>query len=83
VRYIVGLSFTLLLAAISLTGAAAGPAPAGYYADQKVVYHNDGGGPDNSAYFRKLLNNLRNHVAALGKEHVESRSASSTTAAGS
>ena len=71
-RYIVGLSFILLLAAISATGAAAGPAPAGYYADQKVVYHNDGG-PDNPAYFRKLLNNLRNHVAALGKEHVEIR----------
>ena len=64
-RYIVGLSFILLLAAISATGAAAGPAPAGYY--------NDGGGPDNPAYFRKLLNNLRNHVAALGKEHVEIR----------
>jgi uncharacterized protein len=73
VRYIVGLSFILLLAAISATGAAAGPAPAGYYADQKVVYHNDGGGPDNPAHFRKLLNNLRNHVAALGKEHVEIR----------
>jgi intracellular sulfur oxidation DsrE/DsrF family protein len=73
VRYIVGLSFILLLAAISATGAAAGTAPAGYYADQKVVYHNDGGGPDNPAYFRKLLNNLRNHVAALGKEHVEIR----------
>ena len=40
---------------------------------RKVVYHNDGGGPDNPAYFRKLLNNLRNHVAALGKEHVEIR----------
>jgi intracellular sulfur oxidation DsrE/DsrF family protein len=51
---------------------AARAAPSGYYTDQKVVYHNDGG-PDNAAYFKKLLGNLRNHVAAVGKEHVEIR----------
>ena len=67
----VGLSFALLLTVISAT--AVWGAPAGYYTDQKVVYHNDGGGPDNVTYFRRLLNNLRNHVAALGKEHVEIR----------
>ena len=52
---------------------AATAAPPGYYADQKVVYHNDGGAPDNGTYFKKMLNNLRNHVAAVGKEHVEIR----------
>jgi len=67
----IGLSFALLLTAVSATGV--GAAPAGYYADQKVVYHNDGGGPDNAAYFRKMLNNVRNHVAAVGKDHVEIR----------
>ena len=70
-RRFVGLSFALLLIAMFATGVWA--APAGYYTDQKVVYHNDGGGPDNATYFRKLLNNLRNHVAALGKDHVEIR----------
>jgi uncharacterized protein len=70
-RRFVGLSFALLLTAMFATGV--GAAPAGYYTDQKVVYHNDGGGPDNATYFRRLLNNLRNHVAALGKDHVEIR----------
>jgi intracellular sulfur oxidation DsrE/DsrF family protein len=70
-RRFVGLSFALLLTAMFATGVWA--APAGYYTDQKVVYHNDGGGPDNATYFRRLLNNLRNHVAALGKDHVEIR----------
>jgi uncharacterized protein len=72
-RRIVGLGMALLLAAMFTTGAWAVTAPAGYYADQKVVYHNDGGGPDNPTYFRRLLANLRNHVAALGKEHIEIR----------
>jgi intracellular sulfur oxidation DsrE/DsrF family protein len=48
-------------------------APAGYYQDQKVVYHNDGGGPDNSAYFKRMLNSIKNHIAAAGKDHVEIR----------
>jgi intracellular sulfur oxidation DsrE/DsrF family protein len=59
----------LLLAACCATGASA--APPSYYADQKVVYHNNGGAPDNASYFLKMLNNLRNHVNAVGKEHVE------------
>jgi len=67
----VGLSLVVLLTAITATGACA--APASYYRDQKVVYHNDGGGADNAAYFRKMLNNLKNHVAALGKNHLQIR----------
>ena len=70
-RRFLGLNFALLLVAISATGVLA--APPGYYKDQKVVYHNDGGGPDNATYFRKMLNNLKNHVAALGKSHVQIR----------
>lgn len=69
----IGLGFALLLAVACVPHAHAGQAPAGYYADQKVVYHNDGGGPDNATYFKRLLGNLRNHVAAVGKEHVEIR----------
>ena len=70
-RRFVGLNFALLLMALFVTGAWA--APPGYYKDQNVAYHNDGGGPDNAAYFRKMLNNLKNHVAALGKNHVQIR----------
>ncbi|MEH3116268.1 MAG: DsrE family protein [Methylorubrum populi] len=52
---------------------AAGEAPSGYYTPQKVVYHNDGAPPDNDAYFKRLLGNIRNHVEALGKDKVEIR----------
>ena len=52
---------------------AAGEAPPGYYTPQKVAYHNDGAPPDNGAYFKRLLGNIRNHVEALGKDKVEIR----------
>jgi len=71
-RRFVAVSFALLLSVFIATGARAA-VPPGYYADQKVVYHNDAGGPDNATYFRRVLNNLRNHVAALGKDHIEIR----------
>src|SRR5260221_4666001 len=48
-------------------------APAGYYQDQKVVYHNDGGMPDNAAYFRRMLISIKNHIDAVGKAQVEIR----------
>jgi intracellular sulfur oxidation DsrE/DsrF family protein len=48
-------------------------APAGYYRDQKVIYHNDGGGPDNAAYFKRMLNSIKNHIEAVGKDHIEIR----------
>jgi hypothetical protein len=46
-------------------------APVGYFKPQKVVYHNDGGGPDNAAYFKRMLNSMKNHVEALGKVKLE------------
>ncbi len=70
-KRLLGLSFALLMTAMTATGVWA--APPGYYTDQKVVYHNNGGSPDNAAYFRKLLTNLRNHIAAVGKDHVQIR----------
>ena len=64
----------LLMLGPSLGSAfAAGEAPTGYYAPQKVVYHNDGAPPDNGAYFKRLLGNIRNHVEALGQDKVEIR----------
>ncbi len=68
-----GLMIAVVLATLGVGAAHAGSeAPAGYYADQKVVYHNDGG-PDGAAYFKRLLGNLRNHVETVGKTHVEIR----------
>ena len=38
--------------------------PPGYYVFQKVVYQNDGGWPDDRAYFERLLRNLAAHIVA-------------------
>ena len=69
--------FAALFAAVLMTvGWSAGDvnaAPAGYYQDQKVVYHNDGGGLDNAAYFKRMLNSIKNHIEAVGKDHIEIR----------
>jgi intracellular sulfur oxidation DsrE/DsrF family protein len=48
-------------------------APPGYFKPQKVVYHNDGGAPDNAAYFKRMLNSMKNHVEALGKVKLDIR----------
>ena len=68
-----------LIAAATLAGLAmfgvakAGEtAEPGYYTDQKVVYHNDGG-HDGPAYFKRMLGSIRNHVEALGRDHVQIR----------
>jgi intracellular sulfur oxidation DsrE/DsrF family protein len=56
-----------------LSGSALSAAPAGYYRDQKVVYQNNGGPPDDAAFFRHLLGHLRAHFAAVGATHLEVR----------
>ncbi len=70
-------AFVALVAALMVTmGWSIGPvsaAPAGYYQDQKVAYHNDGGMPDNAAYFRRMLKSIKNHIDAVGKAFVEIR----------
>lgn len=37
-----------------------------YYSFQKVVYQNDGGWPENKAYFQRLLRHIGAHIAATG-----------------
>ena len=69
---------TLILAVLLATlGGGIAPAPvrtrAGYNVDQKVVYHNGESVSEASACFRHLLGNLRNHVEAVEKEHVDIR----------
>ncbi len=68
----IALFLALCLSAIGSGGAVAGPAsdvmnapvPPGYYVFQKVVYQNDGGGPDDHAYFVRLLHHLAAHIEA-------------------
>ena len=68
------LVLAILLVTVGADIAGAGPeAPTAYYVDQKVVYHNDGSGPDRGASFKRLLGNLRNHVEAVGREHLDIR----------
>ena len=38
--------------------------PKNYYTFQRVVYQNDGGWPDNRAYFLRLLHHIGAHIAA-------------------
>ena len=45
----------------------------GYYKDQKVVFHNNGGYPDNTAYFKKMLINIHNNIEAVGQDHIQVR----------
>ncbi|HSZ50681.1 MAG TPA: DsrE family protein [Caulobacteraceae bacterium] len=56
-----------------LGGPALSAAPAGYYRDQKVVYQNNGGPPDDATFFSHLLGHLRAHFAAVGATHLEIR----------
>lgn len=44
--------------------------PADYYQFQKVVYQNDGGMPDDRAYFLRVLRHIGAHIAAT-KGNVE------------
>ena len=47
------------------------PPPAGYYVFQKVAYQNDGGGPDDHAYFQRFLRNISAHIEATdGKVEI-------------
>lgn len=47
------------------------PIPAGYYVTQRVVYQNDGGLPDDRAYFGQLLKNIAAHLEATdGKVEI-------------
>jgi hypothetical protein len=45
-------------------GATDAAPPAGYYVFQKVVYQNDGGTPNDRAYFQRLLRHLAAHLSA-------------------
>ena len=42
------------------------PVQAGYFVHQKVVYQNDGGLPDDRAYFAGEMRNISNHLDATG-----------------
>jgi intracellular sulfur oxidation DsrE/DsrF family protein len=67
------LALCLLLATPAFAGTdpMTAPIPPGYYSFQKVVYQNDGGLPDEHAYFQGLLRNIANHLTAVdGKAEI-------------
>jgi len=55
-----------MIAAPALAQASVQPAAGegSYYTFQKVVYQNDGGWPDNKAYFHRLLHHIAAHITA-------------------
>lgn len=61
----------LLLMTISTFSASNGASAEDRYGKQKVVYHiNYSGGEDSKAYFR-ALQNIRNHINAVGAENLD------------
>lgn len=66
-------AFATLLPLLAIPAMAAGDGPAGHHSDQKAVYRNDGGRPDNATDFKHILGNPKNHVVSVGKDHIEVR----------
>jgi intracellular sulfur oxidation DsrE/DsrF family protein len=64
----IGVWFAAVLIALSGPALAQTPTgavtPAPYYVFQRVVYQNDGGLPDNRAYFVRILHHISAHIAA-------------------
>lgn len=73
----VGVLLAAVMMALSGPGLAQTPAAtasgtaAPYYVFQRVVYQNDGGLPDNRAYFGRILHHITAHIAATdGKVEI-------------
>lgn len=66
----IGVCLACLLIALSgpclaqASSATSATAAAPYYVFQRVVYQNDGGLPDNHAYFLRFLHHISAHIAA-------------------
>ncbi|MDR3414020.1 MAG: DsrE family protein [Formivibrio sp.] len=66
--FLLALSGPCLAQASSSAGV---PSPAPYYTFQRVVYQNDGGLPDNHAYFLRFLHHISAHIAVTdGKVEI-------------
>lgn len=64
----------LMVMALSIWAALAPPTRAqDGYAPQKVVYHLNGSGGDDGSGYKPALNNIRNHLNAVGKENLDLR----------
>lgn len=63
-----GLTLVLALTAISSAGITAGN---DRYSKQKVVYHINGNGGDEDKAYLRALNNIQNHINAVGAENLE------------
>jgi intracellular sulfur oxidation DsrE/DsrF family protein len=64
---------TRLLAVVLLAAATLGACAdtGGRYGKQKVVYHINYAGGDKDAAYRQALNNVQNHINAVGAENIE------------
>ena len=72
-RLLSRIALTIVAALALAAPLAAQDAPAPDYAPQKVVYHiNEKGGEDGSGY-KPALNNIQNHINAVGADNLELR----------
>lgn len=66
--------FAIFVAAVGLWVAATGASRAEEgYAPQKVVYHINADGGDDGAGYKPALNNIRNHINAVGTDNLDLR----------
>lgn len=68
-----GAAFAQQAAVPSADPAAAVAEAASGYAAQKVVYYINGGGGDAGEAYRGALNNIRNHLDAVGDDNIDLR----------
>ncbi len=66
---ILGLIVSALMLAGIVTGASA--QDAGRYGKQKVVYHINYNGGEDSAAYRGAMRNIQNHINAVGAENLD------------
>ncbi|RJE86649.1 hypothetical protein D3P04_06915 [Paracoccus onubensis] len=65
---------TIIAATLGLWIAATGVSHAeATYAPQKVVYHINGTGGENGAGYKPALNNISNHISAVGADNLDLR----------
>jgi len=59
-----------IILALSLTTAIAPATDSGRYSKQKVVYHIDEDGGEGDQFYLRALNNIQNHINAVGAENL-------------
>ena len=72
-RLVGGLVAALAMGVLAATGAAAQNQEEDRYGTQKVVYHVNYDGGENSQAYRAAMTNVQNHINAVGRENLQAQ----------